>query len=75
MQLNGQENLSYQQPPQEILTLVDVPPRAPRVLMDEDKNYMLLLAGNPYKSIEELSQEELRLGGLRIDPKPILEVG
>lgn len=67
-QLNAQENLSYQQPPQEILTLVDVP-RAPRVLIDEGKNYMLLLAGNPYKSIEELSQEELRLGGLRIDPK------
>ena len=67
-QLNAQESLSYQQPPQEILELVDVP-RAPRVLMDEGKNYMLLLAGNPYKSIEELSQEELRLGGLRIDPK------
>lgn len=67
-QLNAQESLSYQQPPQEIVALVDVP-RAPRVLIDEGKNYMLLLEGNPYKSLEELSQEELRLGGLRIDPK------
>ncbi|MBZ0242555.1 MAG: prolyl oligopeptidase family serine peptidase [Bacteroidales bacterium] len=67
-QLHAQENLSYQQPPPEIVALVDVP-RVPRVLIDEGKNYMLLLEGNPYKSLEELSEEELRLGGLRIDPK------
>jgi dipeptidyl aminopeptidase/acylaminoacyl peptidase len=36
--------------------------------MDEAKENMVLLYRDPYKSIEELSKEELRLGGLRIDP-------
>ncbi|PWH86621.1 alpha/beta hydrolase family protein [Brumimicrobium oceani] len=66
--LNAQEGLSYQKPSQEILDLVDVQ-RAPSVFMDEAKNYMILVSRNAYGSIEELSQEELRLGGLRIDPK------
>jgi dipeptidyl aminopeptidase/acylaminoacyl peptidase len=63
----AQEN-TYQKPPKEILELVDVP-RAPGVLLDEAKEKMVLLYSNSYKSIEELSKEELRLGGLRIDPK------
>ena len=65
---SGQENLGYQVPPQEILELADAP-LAPSVLMDDDKKFMILLYRNTYKTIEELSQEELRLGGLRIDPK------
>ena len=64
----GQENLNYQKPPKEILDLVDVP-RAPQVLLSENKEVMVLLSRNAYKTIEELSEEELRLGGLRIDPK------
>lgn len=64
----SQDNLIYQKPPSEILELVDVP-RSPSVLLDENKNYMIFLYRNSYKSIEELSKEELRLGGLRIDPK------
>lgn len=68
VKVNAQENAIYQKPPQEILELVDVP-RAPRVLLDDSKAYMILLFRDAYKSIEELSQEELRLGGLRIDPK------
>ena len=68
VKVNAQENAIYQKPPQEILELVDVP-RAPSVLLDESKEYMILLFRDAYKSIEELSQEELRLGGLRIDPK------
>jgi len=64
----GQENLEFQKPPKEILDLVDVP-RAPSVLLSDDKEYMILLSRNSYKTIEELSQTELRLGGLRIDPK------
>lgn len=66
--LNAQESLGYQKPPKEILELVDVP-RAPSVLIDEGRHYMILLSRDAYKSIEELSKEELRLGGLRIDPK------
>jgi len=66
--VNAQENTMYQKPPKEILDLVDVP-RAPWVLLDADNENMILLFRDSYKSIEELSQEELRLGGLRIDPK------
>ena len=58
---------TYQQPDKAILDLVDVP-LAPRVLMDDEKEHMVLLYRDAYKSIEELSQQELRLGGLRIDP-------
>jgi dipeptidyl aminopeptidase/acylaminoacyl peptidase len=64
----AQDNTPYQKPPQEILDLVDVE-RAPSVLMDDAKETMILLYRDAYKSIEELSKEELRLGGLRIDPK------
>ena len=66
--ITAQENINYQKPPQEILDLVDVP-RAPSILMDDSKAHMIMLFRDAYKSIEELSQEELRLGGLRIDPK------
>ncbi|MEM9341110.1 MAG: prolyl oligopeptidase family serine peptidase [Bacteroidota bacterium] len=64
----AQGNLTYQKPPNEILELVDVP-RAPGVMMDEKKEHMILLYRNSYKSIEQLSKEELRLAGLRIDPE------
>ena len=65
---NAQESLSYQKPPKEILELVDIQP-APYVLLDDPKEYMVLAYRNAYETIEALSQEELRLGGLRIDPK------
>ncbi len=65
--LSGQENLSYQKPSQEILDLVDVP-LAPSVLLDNNKEYMVLLYRDAYSTIKELSKEEMRLGGLRIDP-------
>lgn len=65
--LAAQENLVYQQPSPEIMELVDVP-LAPYVLLDDENKNMVLLYRDAYKTIEELSQEELRLGGLRIDP-------
>ncbi len=64
----AQENLPYQKPSEEILELVDVQ-LAPSVLLDDNNENMVLLYRDAYKTIEELSQEELRLGGLRIDPK------
>ena len=64
----SQENVTYQKPPKEILDLVDVP-LAPSVLMDDAKEYMVFLYRDAYTSIEELSQQEMRLAGLRIDPK------
>jgi hypothetical protein len=67
MSLCAQSPLGYQTPPPAILDLIDVP-LAPTVLMDNDREHMILLSRDAYKSIEELSQKEMRLGGLRIDP-------
>lgn len=65
---NAQENISYQKPSSEILDLVDVQV-APSVLIDESKEFILLRYRDSFKTIAELSEEELRLGGLRINPK------
>ena len=65
---NAQENLEYQKPPKEILELVDVP-LAPRVLIDDKGEQMVMLYRDSYKTLAELSEKELRLGGLRINPK------
>ncbi len=64
----SQEKLTYQQPPEEILELVNAP-TAPSVLIDDDGEHMLLLYSDYYKTIAELSETELRLAGLRINPK------
>lgn len=65
--LIAQEDLTYQKPPKEILELVDVP-LAPSTILDSDGEMMVFLYRDQYKSIAELSEEELRLGGLRINP-------
>ncbi|MES2543742.1 MAG: prolyl oligopeptidase family serine peptidase [Bacteroidota bacterium] len=65
--VSAQENLKYQKPTQSILELADYE-RAPSVSMDTKKEYMLLTYRNTYKTLEDLNQEELRLGGLRINP-------
>lgn len=63
----AQENLTYQKPPQEILELVDVP-LAPTTLVNSKGDMMVFLYRDQYKSIAELSETEMRLGGLRINP-------
>ncbi|MGO4822488.1 MULTISPECIES: prolyl oligopeptidase family serine peptidase [unclassified Flavobacterium] len=63
----AQENLTYQKPPKSILDLVDYE-RAPSVTMDTKKEYMLLSYRNTYKTLDDLNQDEMRLGGLRINP-------
>ena len=67
--LNGyaQQNLTYQKPSKEILELADAD-LAPGVQIDSKGEHMVLLYRNQYKSIEELSETELRLAGLRINP-------
>src|SRR5690554_592453 len=64
----AQESLEYQTPPSEIMELVDAP-LAPAVVIDSKGNQVVLLYRDQYKSIAELSEKELRLGGLRINPK------
>lgn len=66
--LFSQENLTYQKPPKEILELVDVE-RTPNVMMDSKNENILFTYRKMYKNLEDLSQEEMRLGGLRINPK------
>jgi len=68
VKVQAQESLTYQKPSKEILDLVDVP-LAPSVLVDDNKEFMIFLYRDTFKRIEEISQEELRLGGLRINPK------
>ncbi|PRX53177.1 alpha/beta hydrolase family protein [Flagellimonas meridianipacifica] len=64
----SQEKLTYQKPSSEILELVDAP-LAPSVRITDDGKYMVLLYRDYYKSIAELSEKEMRLAGLRINPK------
>ncbi len=64
----AQEKLTYQKPPKEILELVDAP-LAPSVWIDSNGENVVLFYRDAYKSIAELSEAELRLGGLRINPK------
>ena len=63
----AQENVTYQKPSKSIMDLVDYE-RAPSVSMDTKKEYMLLMYRNTYKTLDDLNQDELRLGGLRINP-------
>lgn len=67
MQMQSQEKLVYQKPPQEILELVDIE-RAPGVNMDSKGEKMLFFYRSAYKTLSDLNQPELRLGGLRINP-------
>ena len=63
----AQENLAYQLPPKSILQLADYE-RAPQVSIDTKKEYLLLNYHSTYKSLEDLNQQEISMGGLRINP-------
>lgn len=64
----AQEDITYQKPPQEILDLVDFQ-RAPSISMDSKKEQIVFMYRNTYKTLAEISEEEMRLAGLRINPK------
>jgi len=65
--LVAQENLVYQKPPKEILELADFE-RAPSLMMDSKRTKMLFSYRSTYKTLAQLSEKEMRLGGLRINP-------
>ena len=65
--IKSQESYSYQEPPKEILELVDVT-LPPRVLIDGNKTHMIYLYRDSYKSINELSTPEIKLAGIRLNP-------
>ncbi|HKK57972.1 MAG TPA: prolyl oligopeptidase family serine peptidase [Salinivirga sp.] len=64
----AQVDINYQKPPKEILELADIE-MAPSMRIDDHGERMVLLYRNQYKSIAELAEKEMRLAGLRINPK------
>jgi len=64
---DAQENITYQKPSAEILKLADYQ-RPPSVLMNSKKDWVVFTYRPTYKTLEDLSQSEMKLGGLRINP-------
>lgn len=59
---------TYQMPPPEIARLVDAP-ATPGVSLSPDRSALLLLEQPGYPPIDEVAQPELRLAGIRINPR------
>ena len=59
---------TYQLPPRAIVDLIDVAP-TPSVSIDPDRKWLLIMKRPSFPSIDELSQPELRLAGIRINPR------
>ncbi len=64
----AQKNTTYQTPPKVIADMIDAP-QTPLVSISPNQETMLLLRRPGYPSIEEVGQEELRIAGVRINPK------
>ncbi|WP_419867852.1 alpha/beta hydrolase family protein [Chryseobacterium sp. CT-SW4] len=64
---NAQENVSYQKPSPEILKLADYE-RPPSVFTNTKKDWIVFTYRPTYKTLEDLNQDEMKLGGLRINP-------
>ena len=57
----------YKMPPKAIVDIVDAP-KTPNISISPNKKYVLFLGKPSLISIKELSQPELRLAGIRINP-------
>lgn len=64
----AQEELLYQMPPKEITELVDTP-NNPFVMPSPDAKILLIVERPALPSIREVAQPELKLAGLRINPR------
>ena len=64
----AQAQVRYQEPAEAITALVDAAP-TPLVTVSPDHQWMLFLELPSLPSIEELAQPELRIAGLRINPR------
>jgi dipeptidyl aminopeptidase/acylaminoacyl peptidase len=60
--------LAYQMPPQVLADIIDAPP-TPGVYLSPDSEWLLLLERPGSPPISEVAQPELRLAGLRINPR------
>ncbi len=63
----AQLDVQYQMPPEEIRKLVDIVP-TPAMMIEQSNRFGILFERNVFKGLDELAEEEIRLGGLRIDP-------
>ncbi|NOZ61591.1 MAG: S9 family peptidase [Calditrichaeota bacterium] len=61
-------DLKYQLPPKELVQIVDAPP-TPSVNLSPNDEWMLILSRPNLPSIEEIAQPELRIAGIRINPR------
>ena len=71
----AQEELLYQMPPKAIADIVDAPGN-PFVIPSPDARTLLVVERPALMSIADLSQPELKLAGLRINPahqRPVVE--
>ena len=66
--IDAQVDLTYQTPDEAILEWANAP-MTPGIRVNSAGDYMVLLERDKYKSIVDLSDEELRLAGLRINPE------
>ena len=64
----SQDDVAYKLPPKVIADLLLVKP-TPNVTVDSYGEWMLFTQNNSYPSVEELVQPELRIAGMRINPK------
>ena len=64
----AQTDFPYQKPDDAILSLADAKP-APALRLNADATVGVLLFRDGFKSIEELAAPEMKLAGLRINPK------
>jgi dipeptidyl aminopeptidase/acylaminoacyl peptidase len=58
----------YQDPPQPIARILDAPP-LPLVSVSPDRTFLVLVERASLPSIEEIAAPELRLAGMRFDPR------
>jgi len=66
--LQSQTDIPYQLPPDRLVEIVDALP-TPGINIAPGGEWMLIMERPGLPSIEEVSQPELRLGGLRINPR------
>ena len=66
--LFAQDDFSYRTPPKDILDLVMAKP-TPGVSINSKGEWVILLERSTFPSIEELAQPELRIAGLRLNPR------
>jgi dipeptidyl aminopeptidase/acylaminoacyl peptidase len=68
LSLDAQAPSGYQMPPKPIADLANAP-LPPALRINSSREWMMLMERPGYPSIEELAQPELRLAGLRMNPR------